>query len=115
MGKTWTRRPTCAPRTSGTPVLPPTVLRKRPDLACISLLREVFESRGHAHLDLGGISSTAHSPYLWHWPECNPGRKGEEKLITGSGLGLAAKDDKIIEAERGISGMGTCRNQGGGL
>jgi len=91
------------------------MLQKRPDLACIPLLPKVFESRCHAHLDLGGISSTAHTPYLWNWPECNTGRKGEEKLLMGSGLGLAAKDDKIIEAERGISGIGTCRNQGGGL
>lgn len=33
----------------------------------------------------------------------------------GSGLGLAPKDDKIIESERGISDRETCRNQGGGL
>lgn len=33
----------------------------------------------------------------------------------GSGLGLAPKDDKIIEGERGLSGRETCRKQGGGL
>lgn len=32
-----------------------------------------------------------------------------------SGLGLAPKDDKIIEAERAISGTGPYGNQGGGL
>lgn len=47
--------------------------------------------------------------------EDNPWRKSEGKLLGGLGLGLAPKDDRIIEAERGIPGRGTCRNQGGGL
>lgn len=73
------------------------------------LLHKIFENRGHARLDLGGISSSA------HYIQCNLGRNGEEKLILRSGLGLAPQDDQIIEAERAISGTGPYRNQGGGL
>jgi len=37
-----------------------------------------------------------------------------EKLLRGFGLGLAPRDDRITEAEGGIQGRGTFRNQGRG-